>query len=355
MQPHFVAPELASPADHITCKELLNAGSRTFLAASLLLPREVCAAAVSLYAFCRVADDAIDESDDPTAALAGLRGRLDGIYGGRPQDFAPDRAFADVAARYGIPQAVPDALLEGFAWDAARRRYRDESDITAYAVRVAGTVGVMMALLMGVRDPAAIARAADLGIAMQFSNIARDVGEDARAGRLYLPIAWLEEEGVDIAAWLAAPRFTPAIAACVARLLTLADRYYRRAEDGIARLPAPCRPGIAAARVLYAEIGREVERQGLDSVSRRAVVSAWRKTAGLLRALALSGQARARPATPAATEAQFLVAAVANSPAPSRLDRPRVNPIAAIDRRAAWVVDLFGRLEDRQQMRGVLG
>ena len=128
-------------------------------------------------------------------------------------------------------------------------------DVQAYAARVAGSVGAMMTVLMGIRDPATLARACDLGVAMQLTNIARDVGEDARSGRLYLPRAWLRAEGIDPDAWLAAPIFTPAIGHVVARLLRAADQLYRRAEDGIAGLPRGCRPAIFAARHIYAAIG----------------------------------------------------------------------------------------------------
>jgi phytoene synthase len=143
--------------------------------------------ATALYAFCRLADDAIDEGDTETGArtraLATLAQRLDAAYTGRPHDDPADRAFAQIVAQHHIPRAVPEALLEGFAWDLQGRRYETLADLHDYAARVAGTVGVMMAMLMGVRAPAALARACDLGIAMQLTNIARDVGEDARAGR----------------------------------------------------------------------------------------------------------------------------------------------------------------------------
>ena len=120
----------------------------------------------------------------------------------------------------------------------------------------------MMALLMGVRTPEGLARACDLGVAMQLSNIARDVGEDARMGRLYLPQAWLVEAGIAPDARLAAPVFSPALGAVVRRLLDAADALYRRVDAGVARLPLACRPGINAARFLYAEIGHEVARSG---------------------------------------------------------------------------------------------
>ena len=117
----------------------------------------------------------------------------------------------------------------------------------------------MMALLMGVRDRDMLARACDLGVAMQLTNIARDVGEDARAGRLYLPTQWLEEQGLDPDDFLARPEFDERIASCVQRLLDTAEDLYARSGEGIERLPIGCRPAMYAARAIYREIGRELE------------------------------------------------------------------------------------------------
>ena len=145
---------------------------------------------------------------------------------------------------------LPAALFEGFQWDCEGRRYDSLEALHGYAARVAGAVGVMMTLLMGVRDGPALARACDLGVAMQLTNIARDVGEDARSGRLYLPLDWLREVGLDADGFLAAPAPSAALAGVVARLLAEADRLYARARGGIARLPAPLpprRPGGGAA------------------------------------------------------------------------------------------------------------
>jgi hypothetical protein len=184
-----------------------------------------------------------------------------------------DRALACVVHQAGLPRILLDALLEGFAWDAEGRRYETLEDLHDYAARVAGTVGAMMSMVMDTRSPSALARACELGLAMQLTNIARDVGEDARAGRLYLPLQWLREAGIDPDAWLQQPEFSPAIAKVVQRLLHAADTLYRRAERGVAELPRDCRPAIQAARLVYAEIGREIEAAGFDSVNRRAVVS----------------------------------------------------------------------------------
>ena len=249
------------PSDMAVCRTLLKGGSRTFHAASLVLPRKVADPAIALYAFCRLADDAVDLGGNRGAAVERLRERLDRAYRGHPVNFPADRAFADVVARFSIPRELPEALLEGLAWDTEGRRYETLSELYAYAARVAGAVGAMMTLVMGQRAPEIVARACDLGVAMQLTNIARDVGEDARAGRLYLPLSWLRDAGVEPEAWLAKPAFGSEIAVIVQRLLDAADALYGRATFGIEHLPRTCRPGIYAARALYAEIGRELERQ----------------------------------------------------------------------------------------------
>src|SRR5690242_9669095 len=124
--------------------------------------------------------------------------------------------------------------------------------------------------------PAPSARV-DLGVAMQLSNIARDVGEDARNGRLYLPLEWMTEAGIDPEAFLANPVFSKELGYVVHRLLYAAEGYYSHASAGIARLPVKCRFGIGAASLLYREIGKEVARRGMNSVASRAVVSGRRK------------------------------------------------------------------------------
>jgi len=159
-----------------------------------------------------------------------------------------------------MPRALPDALLEGLAWDAEERRCDTISDLFAYSARVASAVGAMMTVLMGVRDPDALARACDLGVAMQLTNIARDVGEDAREGRLYLPLEWLDEMGVDQDAFISNPKPTEEIRLLTKRLIMEARRLYFRSEPGLSALPLGCRPGIWAARLIYAGIGQEVAR-----------------------------------------------------------------------------------------------
>ena len=175
---------------------------------------------------------------------------------------------------------------------------------------MAGTVGVMMAMLMGARDRQALARACDLGVAMQLTNIARDVGEDARNGRLYLPASWMREAGLCPEQFLARPRFDERVAVVVQRLLDAAEVLYNRSAEGISCLPAGCRPGMFAARSIYREIGRELQRRGLDSVSQRSVVNGQRKLRLLAIACRQSLRARGLTAVPPLEETRFLIDAV---------------------------------------------
>jgi len=338
---------LTERADQAACRHALREGSRSFYASSLLLPKRVRGPAAALYAFCRVADDAVDGVGDDAHAVARLRGRLARAYDGKPAPSPIDRAFAATVARFGIPRALPEALLEGLAWDTTGRAYEDLAALNDYAARVAGSVGVMMSMVMGTRDPYTLARACDLGIAMQLTNIARDVGEDARAGRLYLPRQWLHDAGIDPDAWLTRPRWDSALAGVVRRLLDAADRRYRRAEPGIADLPPRCRPAIYGARFVYDEIGRQIERGGLDSISRRAIVGPARKLSLLAKALLATPLPRSSTGRSIPEEGRFLIEAVQAAP-PIRERRA-----APLDDRAAWVIALFDRLERRDQMAAV--
>lgn len=336
-----VEPRFATFADLALCREMIRVGSRTFHLSSHLLPVRVRDAALCLYAFCRVADDAVDNAENVEAAVADLMLRLDHIYAHDPLDHAADRAFADIAIRFAIPRALPDALIEGFAWDAAGRTYETLSEVIDYAVRVAGTVGAMMAILMQARSPDAIARASDLGIAMQLTNIARDIGDDARIGRLYLPRQWMRDAGFDPDAFLSEPQFTSALGKVIAQLLREADFYYERATSGIAFLPANCRRAILASRLLYAEIGREVAHRQFDSVTSRAVVSRVRQLSLLTRAFMGRSQTQIMSRDPPAPEAAFLVEAV-------RLAGDPILPPQNFDDQMEFVSNLFMRQQQSQ-------
>ncbi len=332
------------PIDLAACEQLMRGGSKSFFAASSLLPLRVRIPAIALYAFCRVADDAIDECADTDGdcalALQALHRRLDAIYAGEPGEIVEDRAMAMVVHRYRIPRALPDALLEGFAWDAAGRRYDTLDELHQYCARVAGSVGAMMAMVMGVRDRHALARACELGNAMQLTNIARDVGEDALCGRLYLPRDWLREAGIDPDDWLARPAFRPEIGTAVGRLLLEADRLYRQGSTGIALLPRDCRGAILAAAMIYADIGSVVAAQAMDSVRRRAVVGGARKLTLLCLAKVRAQLPRRCAEVPPLPAISFLADACAALP----VDPPRLHRRRNFDERCEWMIDLFERV-----------
>ena len=311
---------LAAPADRqlviddaAYCRTWISRHSKSFYLSSLLLPTDARRASWALYAFCRRADDTVDELGEdfgaggpdcePTGhvdAVAGLRAGLERVYGaGAGPSVLPltsserhvdaiDRAYARVAARSAIPRGLPEALLCGMEMDARGERFATWDDLLRYSFRVASTVGLMMTRAMSPDRPLradAALRAAELGVAMQLTNIARDIGEDARRGRVYLPDELLVACGTDRQAVLAATSATPAIREATRLLLLRADDFYRSAERGIPLLPWRCRAAIGSARHIYAAIGDEVARAGYDSITRRAHTSLGRKLVLALRAL----------------------------------------------------------------------
>lgn len=330
------------------CVAMMKGGSKTFFAASRLLPMRVRAAAIALYAFCRVADDLVDQGGDARANLSILQQRLDLIYAGTPSDVVEDHALALVVQHHQLPRLFLDALVEGFEWDTQARQYHSLEQLHGYAARVAGTVGAMMCWIMGRQSSATLARACELGVAMQLTNIARDVGEDARNGRIYLPLDWLAEAGVTPGQLLQQPQASPALKDVVRRLLDEADRLYKQSYAGIAELPADCRAAILAAGLIYAEIGHQLRKDGLDSVSHRTVVSTRRKLLLLVSAWTQAGWIYVDPDPHPPLEAiEFLTQHskdhLVDSAGDSRF------PHRAVPQRIEWVLGLFERLENERR------
>lgn len=338
-----VRPAGLVKSDLLACRQLIQRHSRSFYFSSLLLPRAQRLDAWALYAFCRHADDTVDgenagdgtvPSDADTAPhellarVAALRARLARVYG---QGAAPpaagtvpphtldspiDRAFADVVARTGLPQAVPAQLLAGMEMDARGDTYASWDDLLVYCFRVASTVGLMMTYVLGHRMPPCridgtpdlsradevYLRACDLGLAMQLTNIARDVGEDARRGRVYLPDELLAQHGLhrDAILALAARGATapPALRRAIAELLRRADAHYHAARAGIPMLQPGGWLAIRSAERIYRAIGERLQAQGCDSLSVRARVSGagklWRMGGAWL--AGLRPEARVLPA-----------------------------------------------------------
>jgi phytoene synthase len=311
--------------DRLACKAWIRTHSKSFFLSSLLLPARVRQGAWALYAFCRRADDAVDEGASGSEALRrvdGLRRRLDAAYGGRAPDHPVDRAFALIAQQYRIPRALPEALLAGMEMDARGASYETDEDLILYSFRVASTVGLMMTCIMGASDEIAWLRAADLGVAMQLTNIARDVGEDARRGRVYLPRARLAALGIGPDDVRAARQATPPVREAVKQLLAQADAHYRAADLGVPLLPRSCRFAIASSRLIYSRIGAAIAANGYDSITTRAHVGLAGKLALVARAtgalFSSAGATSLQSVGPADAQLSRLLADV-GLPVPKRL------------------------------------
>ena len=256
-------------------------GSKSFAAASKLLPMAVRDDVARLYAWCRYCDDVIDgqtlgygggKVEDANARLAELIEATDAALEGRPTGQSVFDGFGSVARAHSITPRLAHDLLEGFGMDVEERTYRTADDLAAYCYGVAGAVGVMMALVLGVAadDHDTLDRACDLGLAFQMTNIARDVTADAHAGRIYLPSDWLEREGVEADPdALADPRNAAQVFAVTARLVETAEAYYKSARIGIARLPYRTAWAIASASAVYRAIGAKRRRGGPQLLATR--------------------------------------------------------------------------------------
>ncbi|HYF58736.1 MAG TPA: phytoene/squalene synthase family protein [Burkholderiaceae bacterium] len=277
----------------------IRVGSRSFAAAARLFPADVRDDIVSLYAWCRHCDDVVDGQvmgygravdvapDDRDAArerLAALRRETVEVLGGAPGASPPFVALARVLRRHPIPARWPLDHLDGFAMDVEGTRYATLDELLGYCWRVAGVVGTMTATIMGARDPRVLDRACDLGVAFQLTNIARDVVDDARAGRAYLPGEWLAAAGVPPDA-LADPAHRAALAAVAARLLDAAEPYYASARIGLRALPPRSAWAVATALSTYRAIGTRVRELGPRAWDARASTSGAAKLGHALAAL----------------------------------------------------------------------
>lgn len=286
-----------------TAGESIARGSRSFAAASKLFDPATRERAWLLYAWCRRCDDVADGQDhghgmtivaDPQARLAEIRERTAAALAG---DWVGDAAFDAlriVAHETGMPHRFAWDLIDGFALDADGWRPQTEDDLLRYCYHVAGVVGCMMAVVMGVapEDEAVLDRACDLGLAFQLANIARDIGEDADAGRCYLPAAWLQEVGLRAETPLADRN---ALAILGTRLADRAEGYESSARGGAAALSFRSAWAVLAAADIYGGIARKVRARGAEAWDSRTTTSGGEKLAAILKAW---GAARKRTPTP---------------------------------------------------------
>lgn len=285
-------------------RESIARGSKSFAAASKLFDPATRENVWLLYAWCRACDDLADDQDHGGAlgvsgnGQAGAAERLEQIRrltaralgGDETGHFAFD-ALGMVAAECGINAVHTGDVIAGFALDSAGWRPRSELDMLGYCYHVAGAVGVLMALVMGVDpdDADTLNRASDLGIAFQLGNIARDIAEDHAAGRCYLPSDWLDEAGI-VETDLMEPSHRGALVAMVARMCAMAQVYEASARAGAARLPFRCRWAVLSAAGIYGAIARKVAARGARAWDVRVSTSKFEKlrflTRGLIGAMA---------------------------------------------------------------------
>ncbi|MCB0403173.1 MAG: phytoene/squalene synthase family protein [Bdellovibrionales bacterium] len=264
------------------CRSVIKVGSKSFSLSAHLFGKEKRDGAFLLYGWCRYCDDEIDKasasetSEQLQRRLATLRELTEASYSSSPMSHPVFAAFQHVVHKYGIPRHYPFELLEGMAMDIRQEKYPDLDTVVLYAYRVAGCVGLMMAHVMGVSSDKALRHASDMGIAMQLTNIARDVYEDASMGRVYLPEVWLREEGIARDAIREACN-TPKLVRVVSRLLDVADGYYASGDAGLKYLSLRSACTVASARYVYAEIGNRVRMRGIHAWSTRTWVSLPRK------------------------------------------------------------------------------
>jgi phytoene synthase len=270
----------------------IEQGSQSFAAAAKLFDRRTREDAVMLYAWCRYCDDIIDgqqlghrashdaEEGSETERLDRLKEKTVKALQGMPSDDAQFEALRRVVERNEINPQYPLQLLHGFEMDVRHTTYTTMNDTSLYCYHVAGVVGVMMAMIMGARDPETLDRASDLGMAFQLTNICRDIVDDAREGRCYLPSELLQEYRiVSIDPHNAAQR--DALFQVASVLLEDAERYYSSAYCGLPDLPFRSAWAIASARRIYRAIGRKLLAAGPSAWDKRISTSSATK-AGLV-------------------------------------------------------------------------
>ena len=265
----------------------IKQGSQSFSAASQLFDDATRQRAWLLYAWCRRCDDIADnqhlggelgDQSNLEQRLAHIRELTRKAFAGEPTGDPSFDAFGVVAEECGLTPAMAEDVIAGFALDAEDWRPRTEADMMRYCFHVAGAVGVMMAVVMGVDpdDQDTLDRANDLGLAFQLSNIARDIVEDDAAGRCYLPLEWLVEEDIEPGQHTK-PHHRQELADMAARLVALVERHEAAARVGAARLPFRSRWAVLSAARIYGAIGRKVRRRGIEAWNSRTFVPRWEK------------------------------------------------------------------------------
>jgi 15-cis-phytoene synthase len=261
--------------------------AKSFYFSAQIFPREQRWATYAVYGFCRYADNIVDvprqrSMDELYAEIAALRCELEICYRTGESEHPIMRPFALVARRYGIPIAYAQDLLLGVMMDTERSRYDTFDELYVFCYRVASVVGLMMTAVLGYKDDSAFLYAEKMGVAMQLTNILRDVQEDNRLGRIYLPSEDLQRFGVsedDIRQ----ERFTPNVRALMQFQVERAHRYYDEAEPGIRLLPPESQFAIYAASRIYRGILTKLEARDYNPFLGRVFVPQSKKIQILVR------------------------------------------------------------------------
>ena len=264
----------------------------------LVLPSDKRKAIVSVWDFCRAVDDAVDEAADPAAARAEIgkwRAELAAAFDGGETHTRQGSALAPLIGEFNLPRAAFESLIEGVEMDIGARRYETFADLYEYCIRVASAVGLICLEIFGYRDPRSRQYAIDLGVALQLTNILRDVPEDLRRGRVYIPLQELRAHGCseeDLAREAAARGSgvrSPVVKAVLAQQAGRAREYYRRAAEGLPRSDARRLVAAEIMGAIYRGVLRRIEAADYDVFSRvvsiprprRALIAAavWARTA----------------------------------------------------------------------------
>jgi phytoene synthase len=296
--------QLIETRNSVTSSDVLRHGSKTFALATLFFPRDIQESVYDLYAWCRKCDDITDGS------LLGMNQT--------PKDLAPNRVellkkWTDLALdsgaatdslaittleflgpeflglrkvfqKYQIPAVYAQDLLSGLSQDVCGESFQTLDHLILYCYRVAGTVGLMMCHIMGIKDPGALGDAVQLGIALQLTNIVRDIADDFRVGRVYMPRDWLNQQKIPISA-LMDPQYAQERLRLMENLVQEADRRYAVGMAGLVDLSWRSALAVAIAASLYRAIGKSVLKMGVDAGMQRCVLSPIQKVAAVVRGL----------------------------------------------------------------------
>ena len=288
---------MSLPKQQTSCsppRMIMKKGSKSFDFATLFFSRKTRESVYSLYSWCRICDDITDGShlgfnqnphglSKDRVNLLLEKTRLGVEMENAPLE-APFRDFGAVVRAYQIPLLYAEDLLLGMDQDARFEKPRTLDDLLLYCYRVAGTVGLMMCHIMGIKDERALKSAVDLGIALQLTNIVRDVQDDFRVGKTYIPLNWIQAEGLSLEE-LMAPEHDTTLKQIAIKLLAEADLRYHSGSQGLIDLPWRAALAVSIAASVYRSIGVQVIQRGDSAWKTRVTLGRWNQFKSALKGL----------------------------------------------------------------------